>query len=47
MIYSPAWIREVTAQIVATTPHSQEARAAAFVLRALADSGAVLMEGME
>lgn len=44
MIYSPEWIREATAQITATTPHSQESKAAEGILRALADSGAVLTE---
>ncbi len=47
MIYTPAWIEMVTAEIVATTPHSQEAKAAERILRALADSGAALTDAME
>ncbi len=44
MIYSQEWIEKATAQIVASTPHSMEAMMAAEVIRALADSGAVLTE---
>ena len=44
MIYAQAYIEAATAQIVASTPHSLEATMAAEIIRALADSGAVLTE---
>lgn len=47
MIYAQAYIEAATAQIVASTPHSMEAMMAAEVIRALADSGAVLMEATD
>lgn len=47
MIYSQAWVREAAAQIVATSPHSMEETVERGILKALADSGAVLTEAWE
>lgn len=47
MICTPAWIERVTAEILATTPHSKETATAEGILRALADSGAALTDAME